>query len=247
MSGPLDDALEGRVALVTGANRGIGRSVALALAGAGARVAVNYRVGDDDALAVVEEIAALGRKALAVRADVTDPAEVEAMVARIRNDFGPVDVLVNNAGIARPLPLAAVHLATWDATLAVNLRAPFIVTSAVLPDMRANRWGRLLFISSTAARVGGVVGPHYAASKAGLEGLMHCYAKELAREGITANAIAPALIETEMLAAGIAKPDSIPVGRFGTVDEVSSLVVAVAKNGYITGQTIQVNGGVYLT
>lgn len=248
MTGSLrGDSLEGKVALVTGADRGIGRSIALALANAGALVAVNHRVGEDDAVALVRTIEAMGRKAIAVRADVTDPEEVSQMVRTVRASLGPVDVLVNNAGIARPLPLDEVHLATWDATFAVNLRAPFIVTSAVLPEMRARRWGRLLFISSTAARLGGIVGPHYAASKAGLEGLMHSYASQLAREGITANAIAPALIETEMLAAGVAKPDRIPVGRFGTTDEVAALVVAIASNAYITGQTIQVNGGVYMT
>lgn len=244
---PLDDELAGKVALVTGATRGIGRSIALALSAAGARVVVNYRAGDADAGGVVRTIEEGGGEAIALRADVTDPGDVSRMVSRVREAFGPVDVLVNNAGIARPLPLAEVHLATWDATISVNLRAPFIVTSAVLPEMRARRWGRLLFISSTAARVGGIVGPHYAASKGGLEGLMHSYAKDLAREGITANAIAPALIETEMLAAGVARPEAVPVGRFGTADEVAALVVAVAKNGYITGQTIQVNGGAYLT
>jgi 3-oxoacyl-[acyl-carrier protein] reductase len=247
MPHPTNDALSGKVALVTGASRGIGRSVALALSASGARVVVNHRAGDEDAADVVREIEATGREALASRADITDPTEVAAMVSRIRDVFGPVDVLVNNAGIARALPLAEVHLATWDATMAVNLRAPFIVTSAVLPGMRERRWGRLVFLSSTAARVGGIVGPHYAASKAGVEGLMHSYAKELAREGITANAIAPALIETEMLAAGIARPETVPVGRFGTAEEVADLVVAVVKNGYITGQTIQVNGGVYPT
>jgi 3-oxoacyl-[acyl-carrier protein] reductase len=219
----------------------------MAMAAAGARVAINHRVGGEDASAVVRAIEETGRQAIAVRADVTDPDEVARMVAEVRTAFGPVDVLVNNAGMARPLPLEAVHLATWDATIAVNLRAPFIVTSAVLPEMRERRWGRLLFISSTAARVGGIVGPHYAASKAGLEGLMHSYAARLAKEGITSNAIAAALIETEMLAAAVAKPEFVPVGRFGTPDEVASLAVAVASNGYITGQTIQVNGGIYMT
>jgi 3-oxoacyl-[acyl-carrier protein] reductase len=232
---------------VTGASRGIGRGIALALAGAGARVAVHHRVAEEEATAVVAEIRALGGEAIEVGADVTDPDDVAAMVAKVRGAFDTIDILVNNAGSARPLPLEAVHLATWDATIAANLRAPFIVTSAVLPQMRSRRWGRLLFISSTAARVGGVVGPHYAASKAGLEGLMHSYASELAREGITANAIAPALIETAMLAANVAQPSHVPVGRFGTVDEVASVALAVASNAYMTGQTIQVNGGIYMT
>ena len=244
----MSQPLSGKVALVTGATRGIGRSIALGLAAVGADIAVNYRAGTADAESLVAEIAALGRRAVAVRADVSDPDAVTEMVAAVRRDLGPVDVLVNNAGIARPLKLEALHLATWDATFAVNLRAPFIVTSAVLPEMRARGWGRLLYLSSTASRVGGVVGPHYAASKAGLEGLVHSYASLLAKEGITANAIAPALIETEMLAGNpLIDPTRIPVGRFGTSEEVADLVVAVACNGYITGQTIQVNGGLYMT
>lgn len=244
----MSQPLSGKVALVTGATRGIGRSIAHGLAAVGADIAVNYRAGTQDAEALVAEIVALGRRATAVRADVSDPDAVTDMVSTIRRELGPVDVLVNNAGIARPLKLEALHLATWDATFAVNLRAPFIVTSAVLPEMRARGWGRLLYLSSTASRVGGVVGPHYAASKAGLEGLVHSYASILAKEGITANAIAPALIETEMLAGNVqVNPDRIPVGRFGTAEEVADIVVAVACNGYITGQTIQVNGGIYMT
>jgi 3-oxoacyl-[acyl-carrier protein] reductase len=244
----MSGALDGRVALVTGGGRGIGKSISLALAAAGARVAVNHRAGEADAKAVVSAIEALGKTAIAVRADVSDPDQVATMIATVRRELGAIDILVNNAGIARFLPLGEVHLATWDATFAVNLRGPFIVTSAVLPEMRARGWGRLIYVSSTAARVGGIVGPHYAASKAGLEGLVHSYASLLAKEGITANAIAPALIETEMLGGNAAAtPDRIPVGRFGTPEEVADLVVAVASNGYITGQTIQINGGMYMT
>ncbi|AKU98261.1 3-oxoacyl-[acyl-carrier protein] reductase [Labilithrix luteola] len=244
----MSQSLQGKVALVTGSSRGIGRSIALALGAAGVRVAVNHRADRTDADAVVDAISALGSDAIAVRGDVAVPDDVSEMVATVRRQLGPIDILVSNAGIARPLPLESVHLATWDATFAVNLRGPFIVTSAVLPDMRARQWGRLLYISSTAARVGGVVGPHYAASKAGLEGLVHSYASILAKEGITANAIAPALIETEMLAGNMAiRADRIPVGRLGTPDEVASMVIAVASNPYVTGQTIQVNGGIYMT
>ncbi len=241
-------ALKDRVALVTGATSGIGKSIALALGAAGAKVAVNHRAHDADARKVVRTIEVGGGQAIAVRADVSDPAAVGELIDTIRRKLGPVDVLVNNAGIARPLKLEALHLATWDATFAVNLRAPFILTSAVLPEMRARRWGRLLFISSTAAKVGGIVGPHYAASKAGLEGLMHSYASLLAREGITSNAIAPALIETEMLAGNpSATTDRIPVGRFGSPQEVADLAVAVLRNPFMTGQTLQINGGIYMT
>jgi 3-oxoacyl-[acyl-carrier protein] reductase len=196
----------------------------------------------------VREIEALGTDGLAVCADVSDPDDVDQMVSEVRRELGPVEILVNNAAIARALPLEGVRLATWDTTMAVNLRAPFIVSSAVIPDMRARKWGRLLYISSTAARVGGIVGPHYAASKAGLEGLMRAYASLLSKEGITANAIAPALIETEMLAGNVAaEPARLPVGRFGTAEEVADLLVAVARNPFITGQTLQVNGGLYMT
>jgi 3-oxoacyl-[acyl-carrier protein] reductase len=244
----MNSSLAGRVALVTGASRGIGRSIALGLAAAGARVGVNHRAAKEEALGVVREIEALGQHALVVEADVSIPGEVDTIVASVERELGAVDILVHNAGIARPLPLEAIRLATWDATFAVNLRAAFVLSSVVIPGMRARRWGRLLYVSSSAARVGGIVGPHYAASKAGLEGLMHSYASLLAREGITANAIAPALIETEMLAGNpAAVPDRLPVGRLGTPEEVAEIVVAVTSNAFITGQTIQVNGGIYMT
>jgi 3-oxoacyl-[acyl-carrier protein] reductase len=248
MEPSVSQGVKGRVALVTGGSRGIGRSVCLALAAAGARVAVNHRAASDDARNLVHEIEALGTEALAVAGDVTDADEVAEMVAKVRRELGPVEVLVNNAGIARAIPLEAVRLATWDATMAVNLRAPFIVCSAVIPEMRERRWGRLVFLSSTAARTGGIVGPHYAASKAGIEGLMHSYAALLAKDGITSNAIAPALVETDMLAGNpAAHPERIPVGRFGTADEVADVLVAIASNPFVTGQTIQVNGGIYMT
>ena len=244
---PLDE-LKNRVALVTGASRGIGRSVAIALARAGTRVAINYKAATEEANEVLRAIESSGGEGMIAHADVSDPDEVADMIASVKRELGPIDILVNNAGLARALPLEAVQLATWDATMAVNLRGSFIVTTAVLPDMRARKWGRLLYVSSTAARVGGIVGPHYAASKAGLEGLAHAYASLLAKEGITSNAIAPALIETEMLAGNEkATADKIPVGRFGSPEEVADLVLAIACNPYVTGQTIQVNGGLYMT
>jgi 3-oxoacyl-[acyl-carrier protein] reductase len=242
------EALRGRVALVTGASRGIGRATALALAREGVRVAVNHRAAADDAATVVREIEALGGDAFAIGADVASPEAVDEMLHDIGRELGPVDILVSNAGIAKPLPLEAVRLATWDATMAVNLRAPFIVASGVVPGMRERKFGRLVFVSSTAAKVGGIVGPHYAASKAGVEGLAHAYASLLAREGITSNAVAPALIETEMLAGNEkASAESVPVGRLGTPDEVADVIVSVVRNPFITGQTLQVNGGIYMT
>lgn len=242
------DDLRGRVALVTGGSRGIGKAIAIGLAAKGVRVVVNHRASTQDGEEVVAAIRAAGGEAIAYRADVAVPDEVSEMVAAVKSQLGPVDILVNNAGIAKAIELENLHLATWDATMSVNLRAPFIVTSAVLPDMRARKWGRLLYVSSTAARVGGVVGPHYAASKGGVEALMRAYASLLAKEGITSNAIAPALIETEMIGGNPkANVSRIPVGRFGTANEVSDLLISVAANPYITGQTIQVNGGSYMT
>jgi 3-oxoacyl-[acyl-carrier protein] reductase len=236
------------VALVTGASRGIGRAVAVALAGAGADVAVNYHRHEAEAEETRRAIERLGRRAIVIGADVSERAEVEAMVAGAARALGDVAILVNNAGIIRPQPIEAITEDDWDDLLTTNLKSAFLVTQAVLPKMREQRWGRLVNISSVAAQLGGVVGPHYAASKAGLHGLTHAYAKMLASEGITANTIAPALIATEMVTSNPrATADLIPVGRFGRVEEVADAVVMVAANGYITGQTINVNGGWYMS
>ncbi|MEO8659617.1 MAG: 3-oxoacyl-ACP reductase family protein [Bryobacteraceae bacterium] len=240
--------LAGRVALVTGASRGIGRAVAIALAKAGADVAVNYRVRAAEAESVVKEIRSTGRRAIAIAADVSQSAEVTRMVATVTRELGPTGVLVNNAGIARPQPLDQITEQDWNELIAVNLTSCFLVTQAVLPAMRAAQWGRIINLTSVAAQLGGVVGPHYAASKAGMIGLTHSYAALLAKEGITANAISPALIETEMVTANInATPARIPVGRFGHVDETASVAVMLATNAYITGQTVNVNGGWYMS
>lgn len=185
---------------------------------------------------------------MAVQADVSVAAEVQRMVEQVQQQLGAVAILINNAGIARPQPLDQITEQDWDEVLAVNLKSVFLVTQAVLPGMRAAKWGRIINLSSVAAQTGGVVGPHYAASKAGIHGLTHSYANLLAKEGVTVNAIAPALIETEMMRENPrARPDLIPVGRFGTVDEVADVVVMLATNGYITGQTINVNGGWYMS
>ena len=240
--------LAGKVALVTGGNRGIGRATALALARAGVDVGVNFRRHEEEALEVCREIEALGRRAVPVQANVGAAAEVSRMVATVREALGPIQILVNNAGVIRPQPVEEITAEDWDELIAVNLTSAFLTTQAVLPDMRERRWGRIINLSSVAAQLGGVVGPHYAASKAGMHGLTHGYAAMLAKEGITANAIAPALIETEMVTSNPrARADLIPVGRFGAVEEVASVVVLLAGNGYITGQTINVNGGWYMS
>jgi len=240
--------LKGRVALVTGGSRGIGRSIALALAGAGARVAVNYRVEAEAAAEVVRAITGAGGAAVALQADVADPAAVTGLVAGAEAALGPVDILVNNAGVIIKSPLDALTAGVWDDTLRINLSSAFHMTQAVLPGMRARRWGRIIMLSSVAAQTGGVVGPHYAASKAGLIGLAHSYASLLATEGITANTISPALIDTDMVRTNpAATPALIPIGRFGAADEVASIAVLLASNGYITGQTFNVNGGWYMS
>jgi 3-oxoacyl-[acyl-carrier protein] reductase len=242
------ETLQNRVALVTGGNRGIGAACSLALARAGCDIALNYHRRVDDAERMKAEIEQLGRRALLVQADVSQSRQVDGMVATIEKNFGPVSILVNNAGVARPQKIEDITEADFDAMIDINLKSAFFVTQAVLPKMRQQKWGRIIHISSVAAQVGGVVGPHYAASKAGMLGLMRGYALALAKEGVTSNAICPALIDTEMVRSNPhATPGLIPVGRFGDVEEVASVVVMLAENAYITGQSINVNGGWYLS
>jgi len=240
--------LTGRIALVTGGSRGIGRAIAEALAKAGADVAVNYLRRQAEAEEVCAHIREAGRRALAVQADVSKSAEVARLVKAVESGLGLIDILVNNAGISRPQPLEEIREADWDELITVNLKSAFLLTQQVVAGMRARRWGRIINISSVAAHTGGVVGPHYAASKAGMLGLTHSYANLLAHDGVTANTIAPALVYTEMAAANPrARPELIPVGRFGQVEEVADVAVMLAGNGYITGQTINVDGGWYMT
>jgi 3-oxoacyl-[acyl-carrier protein] reductase len=240
--------LSGRVALVSGASRGIGKAIALSLAEAGADVAVNYRVQVEAAEAVCKTLRATGRRAIAIQADVSITADVERLVKTVETELGPVAILVNNAGIGRMLPPDQVTEEIWNEFLSVNLTSVFLVTQRVLPGMRAARWGRIINLSSVAAQYGGVIGPHYAATKAGILGLTRSYASHLAKEGITANAIAPALIETDMVASlpkDIAS--RIPVGAIGSPDEVARVAVTLAQSSFITGQTININGGLYMS
>jgi 3-oxoacyl-[acyl-carrier protein] reductase len=234
--------LPGRVALVTGGSRGIGRAIALALAERGAAVAVNFRSRAEDAEAVVAHIRSGGGRAIAVGADVSLSAEVAGLAVSAERELGPVDVLINNAGIA----LDGVSEEDFDRTIAVNLKSAFLCTEAVLPGMRARRWGRIVNISSAAARGPGLIGVLYNASKAGLEGLTRGYASRVAKDGVTVNAIAPGPIDTEMAAplraSGVEA--RIPVGRMGRAEEVAEAAVMVIDNAFITGQTIAVNGGV---
>ena len=240
--------LIGKIALVTGASRGIGRAVALSLAAAGADVAINFRVAREEADSLADEIEKLGRRCLTIQADVSKGPEVERLVSAVQTELGPVSVLVNNAGIARLQPLEEITEVDWGEVVDVNLKSAFLMIQACLPDFRRQKWGRIVNISSVAAQLGGIVGPHYAASKAGLHGLTHYYARALAKEGITANSVAPALIETDMIADNpAATPDLIPIGRIGQVQEVAAVVMLAVSNGYLTGQTLSVNGGLYMT
>jgi 3-oxoacyl-[acyl-carrier protein] reductase len=244
----LVDDLKGKVALVTGSSRGIGRAIALALAEAGADIVVNFLRRAEEAQAVAQRVGELGRRCACIQADVSSASEVERLVREGEKRVGAVDILVNNAGISRPQAIEEISERDWDEVIAANLKSCFLMTQAVLPGMRARRWGRIVNLSSVAAQVGGVVGPHYAASKAGMLGMTHYYAQRLAKEGITVNAIAPALVETEMVMSNPnARREHIPVGRFGAPEEVAAVAVMLARNGYMTGQTVNVNGGWFMS
>jgi 3-oxoacyl-[acyl-carrier protein] reductase len=241
---PLHPDLTGRTALVTGASRGIGAAIALSLADAGASIAVNYRERATEADAVARAITAIGRRAVTVPADVSDSAAVASMIRAVVANLGPIDILINNAGVGLIRGIDDLTEADFDQTIAVNLKSVFLCTQAVLPHMRAQRWGRIVNISSGAARGAGGVGPHYNASKAGMEGLTRGYAARLVTQGITVNAVAPSLIETDMVRSGLAaSPSRIPLGRFGSSEEVAQVVLVLVGNAYMTGQTVALSGG----
>ena len=235
--------LEGRVCLVTGGSRGIGRAIVLALAEAGGDVAINCRARIEDAQAVAALVRAIGRRAVVVPADVSQSAAVTQMIATIEAALGPIDVLINNAGVAPRRGIDDLTEADFDATIAINLKSAFLCTQAVLPHMRAQTWGRVVNISSGAARGAGSIGLHYNASKAGMEGLTRGYAARVVKDGVTVNAVAPSLIETDMMPATSDVRARIPVGRLGRPEEVAQATLMLLGNAYMTGQTIQLNGG----
>jgi 3-oxoacyl-[acyl-carrier protein] reductase len=240
--------LSGRVALVTGGSRGIGAAAAISLAEAGADVAVGCGRNRDSAERIAEQVRSLGRRAVVVAGDMADPDVPPRVIAETADRLGPVDVLVANAGIGTRVELADVDVAAWDHVLAVNLRAPFQLAQAAVPHMREQGWGRIIFLSSVAAFLGGILSPQYTASKAGLIGLTHSLAATLAPHGITVNAISPGLILTDMLARDprLAELEaSVPAGRLGQPAEVADLITAVARNPYLTSQTLSVDGGRY--
>jgi 3-oxoacyl-[acyl-carrier protein] reductase len=239
--------LSARTALVTGASRGIGAAIAIALAEAGAAVAINYRERSDDAASVVAKIKSMGGRAVAVAADVSQAAAVAKMMERVASNLGPIDILVNNAGMAIVRGVDDLTESEFDQTIAVNLKSAFLCTQAVLPAMRARKWGRIVNISSGAARGAGAIGVHYNASKAGMAGLTRGYAARVVKDGITVNAVAPSLIETDMMRGRTDLARNIPLGRMGHVDEVAQAVAMVIGNSYMTGQTIVLNGGLAFT
>jgi 3-oxoacyl-[acyl-carrier protein] reductase len=246
--GIMETSLAGKLALVTGSSRGIGKAIALALAEQGADVVVNYRSNNSAAEQVVKQITSMGRKAAAVKADVSVPEESKRLLDEAKAKFAmPVSILVNNAGIAPQEPFDDIDEAKWDAVLDANLKSSFFVSRAFLPDMRKQKWGRIIFVSSVAASTGGIVGPHYSASKAAMIGLMHYFAKNFVTDGVTSNAVAPGLTYTEMAQGLESAIKNIPVGRMGTAEEIASVCILLATNGFMNGQTVTADGGVYFT
>ena len=241
------DPFGGRVALVTGASGGIGQAIALALACKGSAVALGYGANAGAAERLAARITSDGGRSVAIGADLRRREAPRELVAAAESELGPVELLISNAGLGQTQSLEEVSIECFDETLAANLRAPFLLAQRTLPTMRARGFGRVLFMSSVAAFTGGIVGPHYAASKAGLHGLTHFLAARFASAGVTVNALAPALIgETGMLPGD---PEElrrrVPVGRLGAPAEVADIALAILRNPYITNQIVSIDGGMY--
>lgn len=233
--------------LITGAARGLGRALAVAAAREGHHLAINYRSDAAKAESLAAQLQGPANRVVALQADVTDAAQVQALVRTTVAELGGLDCVVNNAGVGTVIDLAALDEVAFDGILRSNLTSAFLVCQAAWPHMLA-RGGRLVFLSSGAARSGGRLSAAYAASKAGLEGLMHYYATYLRTHRITANAIAPAMVESDMVQ-GMAPADigSLPFGRLGRADELWPALRMVLETEYLTGQTIHIDGGRYMT
>lgn len=251
MAASLESRLQGQVAIVTGASRGIGRATALALATEGANVVVNYASSSAAADEVVAEIVAMGSEAIALQSDVSQADQVEALLNTVMEKWGRVDVLVNNAGITRDTLLLRMKLEDWQAVIDLNLTGVFLCTKAVSKIMLKQRSGRIINVTSIVGEIGNAGQANYSAAKAGVIGFTRTVAKELASRGITVNAVAPGFISTDMTAD--LKSDDllkfIPLGRYGQPEEVAGLIrflAADAAAAYITGQVINVDGGMVM-
>jgi 3-oxoacyl-[acyl-carrier protein] reductase len=245
--------IEGRVALVSGASRGIGRAVAIELAAEGAKIIINYKTSDEKAKAVKGEIEVMGGEAELLRFDISSPEEVKKAVKDLVDKNGRLDILVNNAGLTRDNLLAIMKESEWDDVIDTNLKGAFLLTKAAIRPMIKARWGRIVNITSVAGQYGNPGQANYSASKAGIIGFTRSVARELAERNITVNAVSPGLIDTEMTDALPEKArdaiiSQIPMGRIGTPKDVAQAVSFLVSDyaSYITGQVIGVNGGLYM-
>lgn len=245
--------LDGKVALVTGASRGIGRSIALILASRGADIVINYAGNTEAAERTKAEVEALGRKAMVIKADVGDTAACEKMIEEVVASMGKIDILVNNAGITRDTLLLRMKEADWDAVLTTNLKSVYNCTKAAIKYMMKARSGRIVNISSVVGAMGNAGQANYAAAKAGIMGFTKAIARETAARGITVNAVAPGFVETDMTAVLSDKvvenlKAGIPMGRLGAPEDIAKAVAFLVSDdaAYITGQTLHVNGGMYM-